>query len=265
MQGRNLLFAFAYAYLDRPDIWDHLRFHTTVRLSLHSHVTATKPPIGPGRLRGILVSRFFLNLRHVFLKKDESSAKTLTSLRIRVPTITSENLVGNIGAPLRSSPISGPYPPAPSGSSRRRESSVVDDPLLDQDLDDSDDEDLEGAEIVSYRRVFVRLGIDQNIVGEGSKEPSWRREVDGTGVEEEEIGWLVDPKGKNRARTPARSARLHPIGEPGDGGMLPPGRQSLEPAVGEADALLVGRYGYDEGLGMDSRESIEDAYRVDGG
>lgn len=266
MHGRNSLSPVAYNYhLDQPDIWDHLPLHTSVRLLIHSHVVTEEPPTGPHRLRGILISRFFLNLRHVFFKKDGSSSGTISSLRIRIPTITSEDFVGNLGAPLRSSLTSGQYPLASPGPSSRRKSCVGADPLLDRCAGELEEEDLDDdVEITSRRPILVGLGIDPNLVGEGSGRPLWRKEFDGIGVEGEEVILLVDRKGKDRARSPVRSESSPPVGED-DGELVPPGRQLLKSAVDEADALLVDANGYVEDSYGYSRESTEDLHYVGGG
>lgn len=180
--------------------------------------------------------------------------------------IDSEDLVGNLGAPLRRSPVSGPYP---SGSSSRREPSVGADPLLDWDADDFDDEDLEEVEIISHRPMLVGLGIDPNVVEQSNREPLWKREYDVIGAEGEEVVSLMDRKGKSVVRTPMRSARgSHLMGD-GDANLTLLGRQSSKSTVGEAGALLVDSMSIGEDLDVDrdSRGSIDDflnRYRVEG-
>jgi hypothetical protein len=214
-------------------------------------------------LRGMLTSRFFLNLRHIFFEKDKDGPGTLSSFKVKIPTIVGEDFVGNLGAPLRGSPVSGPYPSAASDPSRQLGSPVGADPLLDRNTEDMDDEDLEDVEITSRRPMLVGLGIGPSVMGQGSGRPLWRREYDGIGLEEEEAISLMDPKGKSTARTPVRRARSHPMGDSNQGLALP-GRQLSESTVDEVGSLLADKYGYGEGLDRDSRESTEDFYRLDG-
>ena len=134
------------------------------------------------RMRGILVSRFITNLRHVFSERAEGDSRPLSTLKVRVPIISSVDIVGNLGAPLRSSPISGLRFSSHSGSSHQCKSRVSADSLVDEDVDDLDDPDLEYTEITSCRPMLVGLGIDRDVVGEGSGMPVWRKEPDGRDV-----------------------------------------------------------------------------------
>jgi len=199
----------------------------------------------------------------VFFKRNDSGTRdSLSSLRIRVPTITSEDLVGNLGAPLRSSFTPGPRASESSttgllqfrtstglasGSSphqRRRalhkgKARAAADPLLDWDVDDLDDEDLEDMEIISPRPILAGLEVDMGMRGEGHVESLWRKDFDGIGVEREEAISLISPTGnKSAAQTPIRSAHSHPTSE-GDRNLLPLNRQPSKSTVDEGDALLA--------------------------
>ena len=205
-------------------------------------------------MRGILVSRFFLNLRHVFFRRDNDDLESLESLRIRIPTISADDLVGNLGAPLRTSPISGPRASASSGPSRQRRSRIGADPLLDWDVDD---EDLEDVEITSRRPILAGLRMDPNKVGESSVSPLWRKEFDGMGVEGEEIVSLVNRNGSNGdPLSPVQST--HSSKGEGDRESLPPARQPSKSTVDEGDALLVemGEEGWDRYSREQARTSI---------
>ena len=89
-------------------------------------------------------------------------------------------------------------------------------------MDDVDDEDLRDAEVISLRPMLVCMGIDTDVVGQGSARPLWRRKVDGIGVRGEEVISLMDLKGKSRVRTPVQSSAAcsHSMGED-DGELLP--------------------------------------------
>jgi len=200
-------------------------------------------------LRGILISRFFLNLRHVFFTKDTNGPEPISSLKTKIPVIASEKLVGNLGAPLRSTPISGP-----SGPPRRRRSSVGANSLLDLDVGDLDDEEIGDVEVTSRRPILFGLGMDSNVVGQGSGKHLWRRGFDGTGVEGQEVVSLMDRGGESSAQTPVRSAISRPIGDGSDGKWLHPGRQPSTSSIDEANALLVDAYGYDEDSDRYSRD-----------
>jgi len=198
----------------------------------------------------------------VFFKRDDTSAESLSSLRIRVPTITSDDLVGNLGAPLRSSFTPGPRASESSstgllqfrtstglasGSSphqRQRalykgKARAAADPLLDWDVDDLDDEDLEDMEITSRRPILVGLEVDMSMRGDGSVESLWKKDFDGIGVQREEAISLISPTGnKSATPTPIRSAHSHSTGE-SDRDSLPLNRQPSKSTVDEGDALLV--------------------------
>ena len=252
-------------FIDQPHIRHDLPFHTSVSPQIHPITIFRNSSTRPYRLRSILVARFFLNLRHVFFRKDRAGPESLSSFNIRIPTITSEDLVGNLGAPLRSPFASGPhassssYAPLPSGPSeiptgiaagsslRQRKKhpnkgKARADPLLDWDVDDLDDEDLEDTEITSREPMLVGLEIYPDVrEGEGSRGPVWRRGFDEVG---EEIIPLMDRDGENSAaQTPMRS--MHSEGE-GDRNSLPPNRQPSKSTVDETDALLVGEDENDE-------------------
>ena len=211
------------------------------------------------RLRTVLVTRFFLNLRHVFFKKGRSGTESFSTIRVQVPTVASDDLVGNLGAPLRSSFLSEPrasgssYTTLPSStfetSSNRTSASSLRprrkpfnkgkaraDPLLDWDVDDLDDEDLEDMEIISPSPMLVGLEMDPN-AGGGGGGPSMRKKDFG-GIEAAEEGRsLINRDGSDSAaQTPIQSA--HPKGV-GDGSPPPPSRQPSKSTVDEGDALLV--------------------------
>ncbi|KAF9779784.1 hypothetical protein BJ322DRAFT_1113088 [Thelephora terrestris] len=191
------------------------------------------------QLRGILVSRFFLNLRHVFFEKDKNNPVSPSSIKIKIPMIPSEDLVGNLGAPLRSSSISGSrVGTSSSGSTRQPGFSVGADPLLHWNAD-ADDEDLEDVEISSHRPMLFGLDIDPGAVGEGGGLPLWRKDFDGVRMEGEEVTSLMSRNGKPIiVRTPVRSTPSHPKVE-GDTESLPPGKKPSKSTVEEDDALLV--------------------------
>ena len=215
----------------------------------------------PHRLRCILITRFFLNLRHVFFKKRTNNFETLSAFNFRIPTIASEDIVGNLGAPLRDSFTSGhasvsssversswsleASTRATSGSSLRprqkrpNKGKARADPLLDWDVDDLDEEELEDMEIVSRRPMLVGLEIDPNAMGEGSGGAVWREGFDGINVEGEEAISLMN-RGENNsvANTPIRSVHSHSKGE-GGRNSLPPSRHPSKSTVDEGDALLV--------------------------
>lgn len=158
--------------------------------------------------------------------------------------ISGEDLVGNLGAPLRSSLISRSRVATPSGPSPRRETrGAAADPLLGWDLDDMDNEEIEVVGVTSRRPMLASLVIDSDAVGGGNGKLSWRREFDGIGAEEE-VGSLMERKGKNKARTPIRSAHSPRI----CGGLWTPlVRRPSKSALDEVDALLADAHGYDEG------------------
>jgi len=190
---------------------------------------------------------------------------------MRIPAIASEDLVGNLGAPLRSTFTSGPRASASSsaalppwsletstgaalGSSLHQRRKILNkgkvragaDPLLDWDVDDLDDEDLEDMEVTSPRPMLFGLEIDPNVRGEGSGKPLWRKEFDGIGVEREEAISLMDRNGTESAsQTPIRSAHSHPKGE-GNRSSSPPSRQPSKSTVDEGDGLLAGADENDE-------------------
>ena len=198
----------------------------------------------------------------MFFKRDSIGAESLSSLRIRVPTITSDDFVGNLGAPLRSSFTPGPRASESSstgllhfrtstglasGSSPHQRQGALDkgkaratvDPLLDWDVDELDDEDLEDMEITSRRPILVGLEVDMSMRGGGSVESLWRKDFDGIGVRREEAVSLISPTGnKSTAQTPIRSTHSHSTGE-GDRNSLPLNRQPSKSTVDEGDALLV--------------------------
>ena len=180
----------------------------------------------PDRLRAILVNRFFLNLRHVFFERDHVKTDTL-SFRVRVPTV-SDSVVGNMGAPLRSTFLSEPrtsessttplsssrsFASAGGSSLRRRKrrlekskARIGSDPLLDWDVDDLDEEDLEDIEITSRRPMLVGLGIDlPDMRGESSTQAMMRKEFAVKALEGEEGLPLM--LGSNNS-TPIRSAHF---------------------------------------------------------
>jgi len=191
-----------------------------------------------------------------------------------MPTIASEDLVGNLGAPLRSTFTPGPRASASSseistgassGFSLRQRQKFLDkgkvragaDPLLDWDVDDLDDEDLEDVEVTSHRPMLFGLEIDPNVGGGGSGKPLWRKEFDGIGVEREEAISLMDRNGTgSAAQTPIRSAHSNPKGE-GDRSSSPPSRQPSKSTVDEGDALLADA---DENYG-DPDEYLRDQMR----
>ena len=190
----------------------------------------------------------------MFFGKDRNGPETV-SFKVRIPTIASDDLVGNLGAPLRSTFSSGPLTStssngwpletrtsAAAGSSLRQRRKLSNkgktraDPLLDWDVDDLDDEDLEDVEIISQRPMLVGLGIDPNLRGEGSGEAVRRKGFDGIGAEGEEVIALMTCDGNDSAtQTPMQSARSK--GE-GDRDSLPPSRQPSKSTVDEGDALL---------------------------
>ena len=189
-------------------------------LSLHSCVVTGVRLTWLHRMRGILVSRFITNLRHVFSERADGDSRLLSTLKVRVPIISSVDIVGNLGAPLRSSPTSGLRFSAHSGSSHQCKSRVSTDSLVDEDVDDLDDPDLEDTETTSWRPMLVGLGIDRDIVGEGSGMPVWRKEPDGQDVHSN-----LDDEGSGRS--------------------LPFDRHPSNPTGSRGYSLLVG--GYDEG------------------
>ena len=198
----------------------------------------------------------------MFFKRDSTGAESLSSLGIRVPTITSDDFVGNLGAPLRSSftprprasessstgllqfrasngLASGYSPHQRQGALYKGKGRAVSDPLLDWDVDDLDDDDLEDMEITSHRPILVGLEVDRSMRGEGSVESLWRKDFDGIGVQREEAVSLISPTGnKSAAQTPIRSAHSHSTGE-GDRNSLPLNRQPSKSTVDEGDGLLV--------------------------
>lgn len=244
-------------------------------------------PTRSHRLRVILITRFFLNLRHIFFKEDPNSPETLSSFNVRIPTIASEDLVGNLGAPLRDSFTSEPrasgssYTTLPSWSpdtsmarlstssmrrrqKRRDKGKARADPLLDWDVDDLDDEDLDDVEIVASRPMLVGLGIEPNVKGGGSVvSPVWKRGFNGIGAEGEEAISLMNRDGSHSAaQTPIRSA--HPEGQ-GDRSSLPPSRQPSKSTVDEGDALLVDAGENDDGYARDSMiSSVASTMRSEG-
>jgi len=230
-------------------------------------------------LRAILVNRFFLNLRHVFFEQEHATTDTL-SFRVRVPTVTSGSMVGNLGAPLRSIFLSEPRTSessttplssrsfASTGASslrrrqRRREKGkarIGSDPLLDWDVDDLDDEDLEDVEITSRRPMLVGLGIDlPDVRGESSGQALLRGGFGRTEIGEEGVPLII---GSNSS-TPIRSAHF-----PSEGGggrnSLPPSRQPSKSTAGDKDGLLVD-VGDENEYSMDQlRMSV--ASTIDGG
>ena len=186
----------------------------------------------------------------MFFKKDRNSLETLSSLRVRVPTIINEELVGNLGAPLRSTFTSddprsseSTYTTLGTGSGsslrqrrrHRNRGKARADPLLDWDVDDLDDEDLEDMEIESRRPMYVGLQIDPNMRGEGSGGPVWRKGFDGIGAGgEEAMPFVTRSESISSAQTPIRS-----VPPKSDRSSLPPSRHPSKSTVEEGDALLV--------------------------
>jgi len=59
----------------------------------YGHIAAFIQPI-----RTILISRFFINLRNIYIKDDDPPS--LSEMRVRIPTISMTDIVGNLGAPI---------------------------------------------------------------------------------------------------------------------------------------------------------------------
>lgn len=192
------------------------------------------------QLRAILVSRFFLNLRHVFLEKSNSGPENPSSVKVKIPKFAGDGLVGNLGAPLRVGSVPGQRISASSGSSRMPLNQPSPraglDPLLDWDVDEF--EEIDDAEITSSRPMFVGLEIDQSMTWETVERPLWRKDVEELGVEGEEAVSLVNQDGRTGSvQTTIQST--HPYSR-GEGNMGPVWSTRRPSRTGnEGDTLLV--------------------------
>ena len=194
----------------------------------------------------------------MFFKRN-NNPETPSALKIKIPMIPSEDLVGNLGAPLRSTSISVSRTSPASGSTRPRESRVSADPLLDWNADDDDDEELEDIEITSSRPMLVGLEIDPNGVGEGSGSPLWRKEFDRVGVEE--VTSLMSRNAKAvAARTTVRSTYSPPMV---DTESLLPSRQPSKSTVEEGALLVDVDWDLDSPLRYPPRASIASTVNSD--
>jgi hypothetical protein len=105
--------------IEKPNIRKHNRIYPTV--SPPTFPTTRRSQTSLTRIRTILISRFFINLRQIYSKDDD--LQSLSEINVRMPTFSISDVVGNLGAPMADDTLA-------SGSTLMEEPIVSSRPML---------------------------------------------------------------------------------------------------------------------------------------